>query len=120
MLFRFIPTEQTSVALENARLVEGILQVNWQLEYDNDSLEKNKNELERLDKAKSDFISIASHELRTPLTVIQGYTQMLNEHPGMGENTSGRMEYFVYVPGVSNLVVCAGICDPRFCREQAG
>lgn len=82
-----ILTDQTSVALENARLVEGILQVNLQLEYANDSLEKTKNELERLDKAKSDFISIASHELRTPLTVIQGYTQMLNEDPGMGENT---------------------------------
>jgi signal transduction histidine kinase len=79
-------TDQTSVALENARLVEGILQVNLQLEYANDSLEKAKDELERLDKAKSDFISIASHELRTPLTVIQGYAQMLAEDPAMGEN----------------------------------
>ncbi|GAB4579453.1 MAG: hypothetical protein Fur0022_21910 [Anaerolineales bacterium] len=78
--------DQTSVALENARLVEGILQVNLQLEVANTDLEKTKNELERLDKAKSDFISIASHELRTPLTVIQGYTQMLNDDPGMGEN----------------------------------
>lgn len=50
---------QTSVALENARLVEGILQVNLQLEIANTNLEKTKDELERLDKAKSDFISIA-------------------------------------------------------------
>ncbi len=44
-------------------------------------LEKNNRNLERLDKAKSDFISIASHELRTPLTVIRGYTEMLLEDP---------------------------------------
>ena len=79
-------TDQTSIALENARLVEGILQINLQLEQANTSLEKTKDELERLDKAKSDFISIASHELRTPLTVIQGYTQMLNEDPAVAEN----------------------------------
>ncbi len=34
-------------------------------------------QLERMDRAKSDFINIASHELRTPLTVMQGYSQML-------------------------------------------
>jgi signal transduction histidine kinase len=33
--------------------------------------------LERLDKAKTDFISIIGHELRTPLTVISGYANML-------------------------------------------
>jgi signal transduction histidine kinase len=79
-------TDQTSVALENARLVEGILQVNLQLEQAFGNLERTKDELERLDKAKSDFISIASHELRTPLTVIQGYTQMLEEDSAIAEN----------------------------------
>lgn len=38
-------------------------------------------QLERLDRAKSDFINIASHELRTPLTVIQGYSQMMVDNP---------------------------------------
>src|SRR5690606_17578039 len=35
--------------------------------------------LEQLDRAKSDFISIASHELRTPLTILRGYSQMLSQ-----------------------------------------
>lgn len=37
--------------------------------------------LARLDRAKLDFIDIAAHELRTPLTVIQGYAEMLRQHP---------------------------------------
>jgi len=37
--------------------------------------------LARLDQAKLDFIDIAAHELRTPLTVIQGYAEMLRQHP---------------------------------------
>lgn len=36
-------------------------------------------ELKVLDKAKSDFISIASHQLRTPLTAIKGYISMILE-----------------------------------------
>lgn len=34
-------------------------------------------ELERLNRAKSDFVSIVSHEFRTPLTGIQGFSEML-------------------------------------------
>ncbi len=40
-------------------------------------LQRAKDELERIDKAKSDFIRIAAHELRTPLTLVQGYVGML-------------------------------------------
>lgn len=36
-------------------------------------------ELEKLDQAKSEFVSIASHQLRTPLTVIRGYISMALE-----------------------------------------
>ncbi len=35
--------------------------------------------LERLDKVKSEFVSIASHQLRSPITSIRGYISMINE-----------------------------------------
>jgi signal transduction histidine kinase len=34
-------------------------------------------ELERLNQAKTDFVSIVSHEFRTPLTGIQGFSEMM-------------------------------------------
>jgi signal transduction histidine kinase len=43
-------------------------------------LEDVRQSLEKLDRTKSDFISVAAHELRTPLTLIEGYTAMLNEN----------------------------------------
>ena len=42
-------------------------------------LEKTYDELERISKAKSEFLSIASHQLRTPLTAIKGYISMILE-----------------------------------------
>src|SRR5207253_292441 len=38
-------------------------------------------ELERLNRAKSDFVSIVSHEFRTPLTGIQGFSEMMRDEP---------------------------------------
>jgi signal transduction histidine kinase len=35
--------------------------------------------LERLDRNKSNFISVAAHELKTPLTLIEGYSAMIGE-----------------------------------------
>ncbi len=50
-----------------------------QLDHTTSELERVQRELERLDKSKSDFISVAAHELKTPLTLIEGYAAMLRE-----------------------------------------
>ncbi len=66
--------ERTAPALNTAQryqdlstLSEGMAQLN--------------EELQRLDEAKSAFLTIASHELKTPLTLIQGYATILGSLP---------------------------------------
>lgn len=56
---------QAAVAIERTRLLN--------------SLEEAYEDLNQLDKLKTDFISLASHELRTPLSVILGYATFLQE-----------------------------------------
>ena len=51
-------------------------------------LEETHQNLERLERSKSDFISIAAHELRTPLTLIDGYLAMLKEHWLAGDHSN--------------------------------
>lgn len=36
-----------------------------------------QDKLQKLDRSKSNFISVAAHELKTPLTLIEGYTSMM-------------------------------------------
>jgi signal transduction histidine kinase/HAMP domain-containing protein len=81
---------QAAFALENARLYDKIVRFSQQLEEmvrdRTVAVQEAYNRLERLDRTKSDFISIAAHELRTPLTVLRGYSKMLLTDASIKEN----------------------------------
>jgi len=42
-------------------------------------MEKVQKQMERVDKSKSAFISVAAHELKTPITLIDGYSAMMED-----------------------------------------
>jgi len=49
---------------------------------------KVQKQMERVDKSKSAFISVAAHELKTPITLIEGYSAMMQDilHENKGAN----------------------------------
>jgi len=78
--------DQTGVAMQNIRLVDSLLRVNHEFQRTYSAMEDAHIKLQRLERTKSDFITIASHELQTPLTKISGYSQMLLDEPEVDAN----------------------------------
>ncbi len=68
---------QVGVALRNARLVADLRRREAEQAELNRQLSATKDQLERLDGVKTDFVTIASHELRTPLAQIRGYNDIM-------------------------------------------
>lgn len=76
-----ILANQIGQAIENARLFEQIYRSRQELEKNvhdrTQELELALNEVQKISKTKTEFISAVSHELRTPLTSIKGYASLL-------------------------------------------
>jgi len=51
-------------------------------------MEKVQKRMERVDKSKSAFISVAAHELKTPITLIEGYASMMDDLMEQGKATN--------------------------------
>jgi signal transduction histidine kinase len=51
-------------------------------------MEKVQKRMQRVDKSKSAFISVAAHELKTPITLIEGYASMMDDLFQQGKATN--------------------------------
>ncbi|HEX9838832.1 MAG TPA: HAMP domain-containing sensor histidine kinase [Anaerolineales bacterium] len=49
------------------------------VEHISSEMDKVQKQMQRVDKSKSAFISVAAHELKTPLTLIEGYASMMED-----------------------------------------
>jgi len=70
--------QQIGTALRSARLIDDLRHLNTSMQSLNSQLQTAKQDLEKLDSIKTDFVTIASHELRTPLAQVRGYTDIID------------------------------------------
>jgi signal transduction histidine kinase len=76
-------SDELVIAIQNALSVQEVKEINDTLQQRIDDatkeLRKTNEQLQKLDAAKDEFVSMASHQLRTPLTSIKGYISMVLE-----------------------------------------
>jgi len=75
--------DELVIAIQNALSIQAVRELNDTLQQRIDEatreLRATNAQLQRLDEAKDEFVSMASHQLRTPLTSVKGYISMLLE-----------------------------------------
>jgi signal transduction histidine kinase len=75
--------DELVIAIENALSVQEVRDINatlhQRIEDATKELRASNAQLQRLDEAKDEFVSMASHQLRTPLTSVKGYISMVLE-----------------------------------------
>jgi signal transduction histidine kinase len=82
LTYALIEATQLSVDIERAVLLEHTVNIRQQLE--------------RLEETKTNFIAVAAHELKTPLTILEGYTNMLRYE------TEPESKLHAYIDGLEN------------------
>jgi signal transduction histidine kinase/DNA-binding response OmpR family regulator len=89
------------------------------LERSNRALVRSNQELQQLDRLKSDLLANVSHELRTPLTAIKGYSEVIEEGL-LGPVSPAQLEAFAVVH--RNIQRLMGMIDQllSFSRMAAG
>lgn len=78
-VFRTILERNADLALQMVRQTFERLRQNDRMTLE--ELRKAFQTLEKLDRAKLDFIEVTAHELRTPLTIMRGYASMMLADP---------------------------------------